>query len=120
MKPGTFAASLVAALVFAVPNTTSAQEPKRSPAAAPTTQTPDSQPRDVAVPREVAAPRDVAPKSSPRNETTRGEARRIESSERASTSEGDQDRRGAVRRPPSGDGRGGQGGGPRDRAVART
>ena len=115
-----FSAAAVAALAFTTAYPASAQEPKRSPAAArPAQASPDQPaPRDVAVPRDVGAPRDVAPKSTPRTETTRGEAERVAPAVSADASE-DQERRGAVRRPPSdGGGRGsGQG---RDRAVARS
>lgn len=113
-----FSAAAVAALALAVASPLHAQEPKRSPAARPTQAAPDQPaPRDVAVPRNVGAPRDVAPKSSPRNETMRGEAERAAPA--ASTaSSGDQERRGAVRRPPSDGGRGGGQG--RDRAVVRS
>jgi hypothetical protein len=116
------AASLVAVAVLGLSAATYAQEPKRSPKAAPTTQSAESAPeqsapRGVAVPREASAPRDVAPKTTPRTETRRGEAVRMAPSSDASSSD-DQDRRGAVRRPPSDGDRGGQA--PRDRAVART
>jgi hypothetical protein len=113
------ATSLVVAAVFGLAAAAHAQEPKRSPAAAPQAQTATETqaPREFAVPREAAAPRDVAPKAAPRTETTRGEAVRMRSSD-SSSSVDDQERRGAVRRPPSDGGRGGQA--PRDRAVART
>jgi hypothetical protein len=94
-----------------------AQEPKRSPkAAAAAESAAQPQSREVAVPREVGAPRDVAPKTASRPETARGEASRAASN---SASADDQDRRGAVRRPPS-DGGGRSGGAPRDRAVTRS
>jgi hypothetical protein len=122
MKPVFVAASFVAALSFAYPSA-AAQEPKRSPKAAPAaeSQAPPPAPRDVAVPREAVQPRDTAPKSSPRTETKRGEGTPLAPAANASASEDEGQRRGAVRRPPSdGGGRGGSGAGPRDRAVART
>lgn len=119
MKSVFFAASLLAGAALVVPSLASAQEPKRSPkAAAAAAEAPDQPaPRDVAVPREVGAPRDVAPKTAPRTETVRGEATRAGRSDNSASD--DQDRRGAVRRPPSDEGRRG-GSHPRDRAVART
>jgi hypothetical protein len=124
MKPVIVTASLVAALAFGWSSAASAQEPKRSPKAAPAptaeAPTPAPAPREVAVPREAAAPRDVAPKSSPRTETRRGEGTPLAPAANASSDDeqGGQ-RRGAVRRPSDG-GRGNGGQAPRDRAVART
>ena len=119
MKSVFFAASLVAVAALGVPGSASAQEPKRSPKAAAAAEA-AGQPagRDTAVPREVGAPRETAPKTAPRTETVRGEASRTKAPANASSSE-DQERRGAVRRPPSDRGRDGARE-PRDRAVART
>jgi hypothetical protein len=124
MKSVFILASFLTALAFGAPGVAAAQEPKRSPKAAAPPDAP-TQPaaQESAVPRQVAAPREAAPKETPRTETRSGEGTRLPppptaSGTNASTAE-DQDRRGAVRRPPSGgSGRGGQT--PRDRAVART
>jgi hypothetical protein len=120
MRPVFLAASLVVAAAFGSPDVSTAQEPKRSPkAAAAAEAATQPQTRDAAVPREVGAVRDVAPKTSPRTESSRGEASRLDPSANASASD-DQQRRGAVRRPPSDGGRSGGGQSPRDRAVTRS
>jgi hypothetical protein len=116
------AAPLVAAVLLALPNAAHAQEPnRRSPAAATagSTQAPAEQaaPREVAVPRDTAVPRETAARASSRGESSRTAPARAAS---GANSADDQERRGAVRRPPS-DG-GGRAGGqsPRDRAVVRS
>ena len=119
MKPVFLAASALAVAALAVPSVASAQEPKRSPKAAAAAEgSSQPAPREAAVPRDVGAPRAVAPKAAPRTETVRGEASRAGARDDASSTDA-QDRRGAVRRPPADGGRN-NGGGSRDRAVARS
>ena len=141
MRSVCLAASVVAALVFGVPNIAPAQEPERAPrpAPAPTFEPPPAEPtRDGAVPRS-AEPRAEAPRrEGPRVESPRVESPRVTNAEEgnrrreraneatpaaspspgvASSEAQGAERRGAVRRPPSD---GGRGTAPRDRAVART
>jgi hypothetical protein len=118
-------ASLVAAVMFLAASDAIAQEPRRSPKAAATAQAPADQaaPRDVAVPRaavprESGASREAARPSSSPSDSGRTEAVRAAEASDASAND-EQERRGAVRRPPSGGGRSG-GQAPRDRAVARS
>lgn len=145
MRSVALTASLAAALWLGVPAPALAQEPDPAPAPSPAPDPPVKPVRDYAVPRSErgaarepqpaerapqparqpqAVPREAKPASAARPDSGDAGRRRAlanASSAPANVSDGkadDQERRGAVRRPPSGDS--GRSGRPQDRAVPRA